>query len=55
MAEAIVPLGKALVRTDEDLERLSQITPDDLDAVRATMPAEVVAYLDAEPDDGDGA
>jgi hypothetical protein len=54
VAEKVVPLGKALVRTDEDLDRLSQITPDDLEQVLAVMPAEVVAFLDAEPDDGDG-
>jgi hypothetical protein len=54
VTEKIVPLGKALVRTDEDLDRLSQITPDDLEATSAVMPDTVRAFLDAEPDDGDG-
>lgn len=32
-----VPLGKPLLLTDEDLDRLSQITPEDIEKVKAEV------------------
>jgi hypothetical protein len=49
------PLGKALVRDDATLERISEITPDDFDAVLAEVEPATRALLDAKPaEDEDG-
>lgn len=41
------PLGKALVRSEADLDRLSQVTPDDFEATAAAATPEMEALLTA--------
>lgn len=49
MAPNKKPLGKPLERTDEELDRLSQITPDDIEASKAAVDGTVIGkLLDAE-------
>ena len=50
--KAKVPLGKPLQLTDEELDILAQITPEDIEAAkklwRKAAPAEFKRLLDAE-------
>lgn len=47
------PLGRALERTDADLERLAQITGDDMDAAEAEAIEPMAELLRAPTDEGD--
>lgn len=55
MAEKRVPLGEALDLSDEDLDDLSQISPQDIaeaqGAWRKDAPAPLRDLLDATPED----
>ena len=43
------PLGPPLPRSDEDLDRLSQITPEDIEAAKAAVSGTVIGrILDAQ-------
>lgn len=48
-----VPLGKAIIRTDEELEALAQITPEDIEQAGALWKSSVTGplktLLDAQP------
>jgi hypothetical protein len=45
------PLGKALVRTEEDLDRLAEITPGDMEATLAEVEPATRALLEATPEE----
>jgi hypothetical protein len=49
------PLGKPLERTEEELDRLAEITPDDIEAAKAASSGTVIGkILEAElTDDAD--
>jgi hypothetical protein len=47
------PLGKALPRTDEDLDRLAQVSDDDIEAALAEATPEMRALLEATPVEDD--
>lgn len=46
-----MPRGRPLVWDDADLDRLSRITPEDIDRARAAAPPVARRLLDAEPTD----
>jgi broad specificity phosphatase PhoE len=48
------PLGKALDRSDDDLDRLSEIDFGDLEATAAEATPEMRELLEAETDEEDG-
>ena len=48
------PMGRALPRTDADLDRLSEVTDADLDRALAEATPDMQELVTSEDDEGDG-